>query len=658
MTTPFDSQIFFNDDFIDDGTTGNFGGGIATSPTPFPTPTPTPSVDNTCPPPGTFLGCSGTEDIGIFSLGVQPDGGCLTEERKTSVCAPKVLTPTPSIVQQCIQEGGACGGFVIGGCCVGLFCDGGDPENTGVCTKSTPVVTPTVTVTATTDARKIRCCGPATGNTCVDVSGTSCPRGTAECDVAGDSCAPPEEFLCNYTDRSATCESILGNEYTGTATRTVVVTDSTGAPLPLGCTLDSRINTDWNVSECTKITVAKPCTYTEETTTCASLFDGGGYTGTATRFKVSTDANGNFLPLGCAKDPNVSEQWNTAQCTKIDDPVLCTQPEGPFTRTVSRNCTQVDPNKYNSGTAVITQTRSFTLSTDVAICRYTDWVDSDANVSQCSLIETRCTEPTGPFERTVDVACTSISSEFVAGTAKQNQVRNYTQNNNGGTICPYTDWTNSGSPDTTTCQPIDQPTQCTVPSGPFRREISTPCSQVDSKFASGNAIQVQVRSYDAAHAGPEECPYTEWTNQGGLNTAQCVLEATWRSCITGQLTTGNPPAGYVEVPYTGAGGGLCWEPANELSFNPSLRDALRFVYTRGSGTYPQPVTVQVTNSSYGLTYAITLKTNPEILITPSSLTLSPRSTSTFLVNVTPSLLTKLGDGTSTLNMNVEISRIP
>jgi hypothetical protein len=132
---------------------------------------------------------------------------------------------------------------------------------------------------------------------------------------------------------------------------------------------------------------------------------------------------------------------------------------------------------------------------------------------------------------------------------------------------------------------------------------------------------------------------------------------TYRDCISGVLNEGLAPQGYREVTYTGAGGGTCWEPGTVVGFQPSLSDALTFTYQRGGSNLPQPKSITANNPSYGVSYRITMRTNPDIVVQPSSFTISPRSSQQFFVNVTPTLLDKLGDGTSTIEMSVDISEV-
>jgi hypothetical protein len=132
---------------------------------------------------------------------------------------------------------------------------------------------------------------------------------------------------------------------------------------------------------------------------------------------------------------------------------------------------------------------------------------------------------------------------------------------------------------------------------------------------------------------------------------------TYRDCISGVLNEGLAPQGYREVAYAGAGGGTCWEPSTIVGFQPSLSEALTFTYQRGGSSFPQPKPITANNPSYGVSYRITMRTNPDIIVQPSSFTISPRSSQQFFVNVTPTLLDKLGDGTSTIEMSVDISEV-
>lgn len=130
----------------------------------------------------------------------------------------------------------------------------------------------------------------------------------------------------------------------------------------------------------------------------------------------------------------------------------------------------------------------------------------------------------------------------------------------------------------------------------------------------------------------------------------------WRSCVDGVLRDGTPPSAYRAATYQGAGGGVCWEPAGNVGFEPDLSQALTFLYQRGTKQYPQPRTITAVNPSYAIPYSIKLQSNPNVIIEPSVFRLGPRESRKFTVNVTPELLAQLGDGTSTLDLNIEIEQ--
>jgi hypothetical protein len=132
---------------------------------------------------------------------------------------------------------------------------------------------------------------------------------------------------------------------------------------------------------------------------------------------------------------------------------------------------------------------------------------------------------------------------------------------------------------------------------------------------------------------------------------------TWRDCTNGNVNIGFPPTEWIQAIYRGAGNGICWEPATTIGFSPSLLDALYFTHKRGSGLYPQPKKITATNSSYAISYRVTLTTNEAVIIEPRSFILEPRTNVDFFVNVTPELIEQLGDGRSTLQVNVEATEV-
>ena len=131
----------------------------------------------------------------------------------------------------------------------------------------------------------------------------------------------------------------------------------------------------------------------------------------------------------------------------------------------------------------------------------------------------------------------------------------------------------------------------------------------------------------------------------------------WRRCIDGTLSTAPIPTDYRSANYLGVEGGICWEPTTIVSFEPDLNIALNFIYNRGTNRYPPPQVIRAFNPSYASTFLTTFQTNPEIVITPSTLTLTPRGSTTFTVGIRSELYDKLGDGDSRIKLNVDITEL-
>lgn len=134
-----------------------------------------------------------------------------------------------------------------------------------------------------------------------------------------------------------------------------------------------------------------------------------------------------------------------------------------------------------------------------------------------------------------------------------------------------------------------------------------------------------------------------------------VSQIYWRSCIDGNLRPGNPPGDYVRQIYPK--GGVCWEPATQVGFEPELSKALTYEWRRGSLVMPEARSIAVTNPSYAVTYAVGLISDPDITITPNNFTVGPRETKTFVVSVTQPLLNKLADGSTDLALRVELREL-
>lgn len=482
-----------------------------------PTPTPTPPPTAACEPVGTFLGCTGTEDIGVFSLGPQADGGCLNEERRTTSCKSTTTITNTGLCQADAE------------CSAGYRCDfstttqiGDDPTN---------------------QAGK-----------CVKV-----------------------ETYCNYKDVTAACSDTVAGPglvgYQGFAIKTIPVTDVNGNPLPLGCKLNPDINTNWDLGECIEPTPL--CSYIEEEASCTQIL-GDGYSGIASRRVLSSNN-----PANCRQDPNIgsASDWNTAGCGRIGDPPLC------VTKTETNSCRNLLGNNYSSQ-QVLSRTvldRDSTGAVQPAGCVIAGI--TDYNTSECVRITT-------PPPTALTPPPTALTPPPIGLTPP---------------------------PVAITPPPV---------------ELTPP--------------PIAITPPPVGFTPPPITPPP-------------VVQLTWRDCVTGVVNIGTPPANFIQVGYNGPVGGTCWEAPTEIGFNPSLSEALRFTYQRGSSVYPTPKSIVATNSAYGTSYRLTIRTNPDVKLIHNSaqgdgnlsFILSPRSSATFYVNVTPKLISMLQDGSTSLYMDVE-----
>ena len=132
----------------------------------------------------------------------------------------------------------------------------------------------------------------------------------------------------------------------------------------------------------------------------------------------------------------------------------------------------------------------------------------------------------------------------------------------------------------------------------------------------------------------------------------------WRSCIDANAYPGTPPSGYREVPFTGVGGGTCWEPSTTIAFNPDF-NALQFTYQRNSSNFPGPINMKAENSSYGLSFKVQFKTNFSLFkVEPQVLFIPPRESKDFTVRIENSVINEsFNDGTTAYDLEIEITQI-
>jgi hypothetical protein len=147
------------------------------------------------------------------------------------------------------------------------------------------------------------------------------------------------------------------------------------------------------------------------------------------------------------------------------------------------------------------------------------------------------------------------------------------------------------------------------------------------------------------------------TNEVGGVEQFTQSELAWRDCVDGVSRTGTPPAGYIQVEYTGAGGGTCWEPQAIIGFEPDLDQVLTFNWRRGTTAYPEAKSFKMTNPSSTLSFDVTITTNSQVTVTPPSFKIAPRSYQNVTVLPTPSLFSALGDGISNVGFKIEITEV-
>jgi hypothetical protein len=132
----------------------------------------------------------------------------------------------------------------------------------------------------------------------------------------------------------------------------------------------------------------------------------------------------------------------------------------------------------------------------------------------------------------------------------------------------------------------------------------------------------------------------------------------WRNCTDGKLKTGLPRNNYVSRRFRGPGGGLCFEPASFIGFNPPL-DNIRFDYQRAGSQFPSPYGFEVTNPSSVVSYRIMFETNSRFFeVSPKQITIGPSETSQ-RINISANMqnIDEFGDGFTTFNLKVKVEEV-
>ena len=713
MTSPFDSQFFLNDQPTDTGTTGNLGGGMANTPTPTPTPAlistgicqadgdcgtgficdasnPTfPTGDLTdpygvcrqstiviapvCPPQGEFIQCSNIDGLGIFAGGESPPGQpCNTFTSPSTQCGGTSCPEIGTFIR--------CTGLQteIGG--IGEFSGG---LQNGVCSSYTAIAEQCTTSYCTTTGVTTPCAtyyndssysGTASRTQNVLVNGQPTPPNcrtfpgiptewdTSECRRSTANCQTRNE--------AGTCASVLGDGYTGTVTRTVNVLVN-GQPTPANCTSLDGLNT-WDTTACKRI--EEPECPTDGTrlgcisnTGVAVYYTGkvDPITNTCGTYRVANDAFcvvpeckpfGTFL--FCEYDEKIVNGVTIKSNAVFAGGTALAGESCPIYRGDYETCGPPPPTWRVCNT---TERIEGTIPPE--------YEESGDGTGVCYIIPRQWRECGVNFISTGTIPDNYVEASDSSGVCYRAPDAP-PQWRECGTLNP-----GPGTPPENYIQENDSLGICyTAPTVETWRECNTsttligtpPNNFIESRDASGFCYSEIIIPPPSPSPTPElspspspilPAPSPSRTPLPSTTPIPSRIVITYRDCISGVLNEGLAPQGYREVIYAGAGGGTCWEPSTVVGFKPNLSDALTFTYQRGGSNLPQPKSITVSNPSYGISYKITMKTNPDIIVQPSSLIINPRSSEQFFVNVTPTLLDKLGDGTSTIEMSVEITEI-
>lgn len=172
-----------------------------------------------------------------------------------------------------------------------------------------------------------------------------------------------------------------------------------------------------------------------------------------------------------------------------------------------------------------------------------------------------------------------------------------------------------------------------------------------TSYSTTNPLQITINENVAVRAIFRQVAINETTVEPPV-----PVEVSWRDCVDGTLRQGNPPTGYVQVVFTGPGGGTCWEPQAVIGFEPDLNEALKFDWRRGNASFPEAKTVRVTNPS-SVSFDVKITTNPNVIVTPQTFRVDARAAATMTIRPTAQLFDTLADGISTLQFTVELTEV-
>lgn len=519
------------------------------------------------------------------------------------------ITPTPTPTPTGGSSGGECS--LLGNeCPPGFICQVVSTGGGGLgffavptfTTKCVPIPAPTPTPTPTptgedTGRAKIRCCGPTTNYTCADALGTACPRGTAECTTAGESCKPPAKCVAGpsgprecrgktivqkYRNEDCSEEDVIfetcsQNCIGGKCEPVVTCTEEFIGEN--GCS-DGNVVRTYRKSDCsTEVRTIEVCSNGCKNATCNNCPPRRTFLG-------CTGSTGRYANGSCGENTIPGD----ARCT----------------------CVPRNPPQFS--------------------CEGTTGVYNDG----CSEIPERRLNDPACITCTAGYECDGTTAVVFDGTKNADGTCKNTRNQNDTRCIPTCGGNRFG---------VCPPNQICIP-------IPRPGIGIEYFCGTGGPTPTPTPT-----PSPGDEPTPTPTPSGEPTPTPTPTPVLWRNCVDGKLNPSPVPSDYKLSNYLGIGGGVCWEPRTVVSFEPDLATAFNFVYQRGSENYQQPISVKAINPAYSTTYEILFETNSEISINPPKFTVSPRNSTTFTLNVMPSLYEKLGDGDSTLKLNVDIQEV-
>lgn len=128
----------------------------------------------------------------------------------------------------------------------------------------------------------------------------------------------------------------------------------------------------------------------------------------------------------------------------------------------------------------------------------------------------------------------------------------------------------------------------------------------------------------------------------------------WRNCLTGVVDeSGNIPSRWIEVPYTGSEGGVCFEPIY-LEFSKNTVTFEKINYTEQN---PLPVSMSIRNTSDNIRYRVNLSTDSIFKVEPTQFELIPSQSTNVFVSIPHENWVAFGVGKTTIRLQVDVAKL-